>query len=319
MSSDKGTTMEGAEKITETKTQINPVFARHETFHPRFGWLKKGFDKVAENGSLFKNDDASVTLGVGKNMVKSIRYWCIAFKIIEKIGNSTGEFQPTTFALNLLSNDGWDPFLENPASLWLLHWQLFKPPCDTPVWYIAFNEFNQIEFTVDDLILASKEFKMRLFPNKRLSDLSIGKDVNCLLRMYVERSTHRQLKEDSLDSPFTQLKLINTFGESKRFVFNFSNKSTLPPEIIVWACLDYSSNADNNAKTISLSRLLYEAGSPGQVLKITEASLCDSIEKVSKSFKDIALTDTAGMIQFAFKSEPDKLAYNLLKRYFRKR
>ncbi|WP_255447833.1 DUF4007 family protein [Picosynechococcus sp. PCC 11901] len=21
------------------------MFARHETFHPRFGWLKKGFDR----------------------------------------------------------------------------------------------------------------------------------------------------------------------------------------------------------------------------------------------------------------------------------
>ncbi|MGD9577958.1 MAG: DUF4007 family protein [Syntrophorhabdus sp.] len=311
--------MEGAEKIYETTTQINPVFARHETFHPRFGWLKKGFDKVALDGSLFKSDEASVKLGVGKNMVKSIRYWCTAFKIIEENGNSKGEFQPTTFAMNLLSDDGWDPFLENPASLWLLHWHLFKPPCDTPVWYLAFNEFNQIEFTVDDLILASKEFKMRLFPKKRLSDLSIGKDVNCLLRMYVERNNLKQLKEDSLDSPFTQLNLINTFGDSKRFMFNFSNKSTLPPEIIVWACLDYSSNSDNDARTISLSRLLYEARSPGQVLKITEALLCDAIEKVSKSFRDIALTDTAGMIQFAFKSKADDLADDLLKRYFRKR
>ncbi len=22
------------------------IFARHETFHPRFGWLKKGFDRA---------------------------------------------------------------------------------------------------------------------------------------------------------------------------------------------------------------------------------------------------------------------------------
>ena len=301
-----------------TTTQINPVFARHETFHPRFGWLKKGFDKVEENRSVFKSDKAPVILGVGKNMVKSISYWCSAFKIIEKIDDSKGEYQPTTFAFNLLSDNGWDPFLEDPASLWLLHWQLFKPPCDTPVWYLAFNEFNQIEFTAEDLNLAAKEFKMRLFPKKRLSDLSIVKDVNCLLRMYVDKNNLRQLKEDSLDSPFTQLNLINTIGGSKRFVFNFRRKAMLPSEIIVWACLDYSSNSDNDARTISLSRLLYEAGSPGQVLKITEASLCDAIEKVSKSFSNIALSDTAGMIQFVFKSKPDNLADDLLKRYFRK-
>jgi hypothetical protein len=311
--------MEGDGKINVISTRINPVFARHETFHPRFGWLKKGFDKISNDGGLFRSEEASVTLGVGKNMVKSIRYWCIAFKIIEKDEDEPGEFRPTTFAINLLSDDGWDPFLENPASLWLLHWQLFKPPCDTPVWYLTFNEFNQIEFTVDELLLASKEFKMRLFPKKRLSDLSIGKDVNCILRMYVDRSSLKQMKEDSLDSPFTQLNLINKIGDSKRFIFNFNNKPTLPSEIIVWACLDYSASTDNEAKTISLSRLLYESGSPGQVFKITEASLCDAIETVSKSLNNIALTDTAGMIQFSFKSKPEGLADNLLKRYYRRK
>ena len=65
-------------------TMINPVFARHETFHPRFGWLKKGYDKVSDDQEVFSKKDAPVVLGVGKNMVKAIRYWCIAFKIIEE-------------------------------------------------------------------------------------------------------------------------------------------------------------------------------------------------------------------------------------------
>ena len=54
--------------------KANPIFARHETFHPRFGWLKKGFDKVSENGEIFSNDMAPVVMGVGKNMVNAIKY-----------------------------------------------------------------------------------------------------------------------------------------------------------------------------------------------------------------------------------------------------
>lgn len=299
--------------------ELNPVFSRHETFHPRFGWLKKGFDKVSEDATLFRKDDASVVLGVGKNMVKSIRYWCYAFKILENSDRKTGAFKAKSFANDLLHDEGKDPFLEDPASLWLLHWQLIKPPCDAPVWYLTFNEFNQVEFTVDDLVFAAKEFKERLFPTKRLSDQSIVKDVNCLLRMYVERNALKQLKEDSLDSPFTKLNLISSFGDSKRYMFNYGSKPTLPPEIIVWACLDYSWSTGDDARTIALSRLLYESGSPGQVLKLTEASLCDAIEKVSLSFKKIALTDTAGMIQFAFKSQPNTLAEKLLIRYYNRR
>lgn len=77
---------------------INPIFARHESFHPRFGWLKKGFDKITVEEDLFRKDYASVTLGVGKNMVKSIKYWCKAYKIIEDVEGEKGSFQPTQFA-----------------------------------------------------------------------------------------------------------------------------------------------------------------------------------------------------------------------------
>lgn len=91
-----------------------PVFARHETFHPRFGWLTKGFDHAAADPKVFGRDDAPVRLGVGKNMVRSIRYWCHAFKLL-------AADQPTEFGKQLLGEQGWDTYLEDPASLWLLH------------------------------------------------------------------------------------------------------------------------------------------------------------------------------------------------------
>ena len=54
-------------------------FARHETFHPRHGWLKKGFDAVQERSDIFATADAHLDLGVGKNMGQAIRYWSTAF------------------------------------------------------------------------------------------------------------------------------------------------------------------------------------------------------------------------------------------------
>ena len=72
-------------KNKDNESVIHPIFARHETFHPRFGWLKKGFDKADEDDRVFSRDSAAVVLGVGKNMVKAIRYWCIAFKVVDEI------------------------------------------------------------------------------------------------------------------------------------------------------------------------------------------------------------------------------------------
>ncbi len=52
-----------------------PKFAGHETFTLRYGWLKKAVDATQERQDLFLQDDALVTLGVGKIMVRSIRHW----------------------------------------------------------------------------------------------------------------------------------------------------------------------------------------------------------------------------------------------------
>jgi hypothetical protein len=299
---------------------VQPIFSRHETFHPRFGWLKKGFDKTTEDNSVFSKESAPVVLGVGKNMVKAIKYWCIAFKVVDEIRNA-GKFihNPTKFAGKLLGERGWDPFLENPSSLWLLHWNLLKPPCHAPAWYFTFNELNKIDFSADDLLFSLREYRDRQFPIKKILDSSLNKDVNCLLRMYVERTGRKNLKEDSLDCPFTDLGIINAYTDSKRFTFNFGSKPTLPSEIIVSACLEFASSFQDDARTISISRLLYDAGSPGQAFKLTESSLSDAIETVSLKAKDLYLTDTAGMIQLAYDNDPIKISERILNSYYNKR
>lgn len=48
------------------------TFSGHDSFQCRQLWLKKGYDYV-QDGKNFKDEDAVVQLGVGKNMVSSIR------------------------------------------------------------------------------------------------------------------------------------------------------------------------------------------------------------------------------------------------------
>ena len=59
-----------------------PMFARHETFHPRYGWFRKAYWFAARNPSVFGRSDAPVIIGVGKNMVRSIRFWGLAAKLL---------------------------------------------------------------------------------------------------------------------------------------------------------------------------------------------------------------------------------------------
>ncbi len=76
--------------------RFNPkkvAFGRHETFALRYSWLTKGFQALQADPGVFASNEATVTLGVGKNMVNAIRYWLLASRLIEP--SEGGGFQPT--------------------------------------------------------------------------------------------------------------------------------------------------------------------------------------------------------------------------------
>jgi Protein of unknown function (DUF4007) len=294
------------QESNQATAQRSVVFARHETFHPRFGWLKKGFDRAAEDSEVFLREDAPVRLGVGKNMVRSIRYWCSAFKLLK-------DDQPTNFGKQLLGQDGWDTYLEDPASLWLLHWKLLESPSSATAWDFTFNYFRQVEFTVEDLFYGLCEYRDREAP--RISDSSLRKDVSCVLRMYVVQPTKSQVSEDSLDCPFTELGLIHTAGDARHYMFRVGQKLNLTPEIVVYACLRYHARI-SSARTTPIANLLYDIGSPGLAFKLTESALCDAIETVARRWEQISLSDAAGKLQFSFGDEPLKLAADILDGYY---
>lgn len=285
---------------------VKSVFARHETFHPRFGWLKKGFELAKQYPDLFLDEQAPIKLGVGKNMVSAIRYWSHAFKLLK-------DDKPLELGEKLLSNSGWDSFLEDPASLWLLHWNLLKPVCEATAWYFMFNIFTGIEFTADELLIELRKYKNTLGSN--VVDSSLKKDINCILRMYAEVEAQTSPLEDSLNCPFTELGLIKTSKDSKVYTFSLGHKNNLPAAIIVATCLEYAATIGNE-KTISIFRLLHDEGSPGRVFKLSEEALLSAIETVYRQFPQLTLSDAAGLIQLSFNQEPMTLAMEVLENYY---
>ena len=137
--------------------------------------------------------------------------------------------------------------------------------------------------------------------------------------MYVEQRIKEGLREDSIDSPFVELGLIKHYGDTKHYAMNIGPKPGLIPEIIVAACLEFAASHAAGAKTITISRLLYEEGSPGLCFKIKENWLCDAIEIISTHFNDIALSETAGLIQVSYNKNPYQLSDMLLNHYYKKR
>lgn len=291
-------------------------FARHETFHPRFGWLKKGFDAVVDDGEALLHADAHIRLGVGKNMAASIRYWCSACKVIEPLPATEARgHRPTPFGQLLLSESGWDTYLEDAASLWLLHWKLLQTPCQATAWRFVFDEFRKADFTREDLLRELAAYRDKL--GLRVQDSSLEKDITCLLRMYVEQPQKKSFTEETLDCPFVELGLIQRAGDAQHYTFRIGPKANLPAAVIVAAALEYTASKAAEQRTVSLASLSYGQGSLGLAFKLTESAIVQAIEEVSLKLNSVALTDTAGLVQMSFQEEPLRLAQRILKHYYK--
>ena len=257
------------------------TFARHETFHPRYGWFRKAYEFVARDSGVFSRVDAPVQIGVGKNMVQAIRFWGLAAKLIKKAARSTdrraSDLVPTPLGRRLFGDSGWDQYMEDPGTLWLLHWLLLAPCSLLPVWWLAFNEFDAVEFSDDDLE-ASVQIQVAAHWTTPHSS-SIRKDVSALLRTYAPaEQSGRTAVDDLLDCPLRELNLIRRSTATNRYRFSTGPKPTLPPAIVAYAALDYLARIDTGGTTATISRLAHEPGAPGKVFKLTEGELLAALE-----------------------------------------
>ncbi len=299
-------------------------FARHETFCPRYGWLKKGFDRVhGFNGAesdpgIFDADDAIEKLGVGKNMVRAIRFWCMACKVIdsESSGDTprvSGPMQVTDFGRALLSDDGWDPFLEDPASLWLLHWKLFTPPFIAAAWSVIINLGGGNAFSAADLTSVLADQKKNIPEFQKYSDSSFQKDASCFIRMYAPAG--RQNSEE-IECPFTRLGLLVPGEQHQTFRFHLNEKPELPDPVFLATCCEYAHIMQPERKSLSLNRLAYGFNSPGAVFKLSESDIGNRLERSAADTDGIIFTESYGNRQLQFEAEPDMLYRNLLGQYY---
>lgn len=265
-------------------------FSGHQTFSLRYGWLEKGYEFLI-NKNKFSSDSAIVELGVGKNMVDSIKYWCELTGIIEDDGI-------TDFGHKLLEErSGWDPFLEDLASWWLLHWKLISNRNYKTSGTALFSYIRKPEFSKQDVAEGALRFVDA--DKKAPSDNIIMRDVDCFLRSYCGlRRFEKKYGEESFDCPLQELNLIHAMTGGDFYRFSIGAKSSLPAEIIGYAICEYFGRENKSAMTIQ--GVLYKEGSPGQVFMLDESALIEAVQELHGNSiwgNRFDFTESAGVAQ----------------------
>jgi hypothetical protein len=187
-----------------------------------------------------------------------------------------------------------------------------------PVWWVAFNEFDTVEFLREDLIDVTVRRAAQVAEWSQPHVPSVKKDVDCLLRMYCHADPTKSV-EDAIDCPFRSLRLVEPLqGVALTYRFMRGHKRTLPVEVIAFAALDYMEQAVS-ASTITLTALASVPGGPGRVFKISDDEIATALEAVCARSKSMSVESPAGARQFVVREAPGRLANSVLRRYYRRR
>lgn len=281
-------------------------FAGHESFPLRFGWLKKGYRAIASDAGFFQRPDAMVDLGVGKNMVRAIRHWGLACGVWAELEGQRGRLvEATPLGRALLADEGWDPFLEDPASVWWLHWTLTRSPDRATAWAYVFGQRSAATALSRDLLAAELDDLQRDVETRRTPISSLRRDAEVLIRSYAG-SSRRSADEDSVDSLFTQLGLIRPTAERGHYEVVVGDPPSLTAAVVAAAIEAYAASRPDR-RHLPLHELLYAPMSPGRVFRLTERAMVRRLQALRES--GWVYDETAGLREVIRPDrEPDPLA-----------
>jgi hypothetical protein len=287
--------------------EVRTTFSGHEGFPFRYTWPKKAVDAVRGNPEVFDCDDAMVQLGVGKNMVKSIRHWSLRFGLVEveesaETRRRGRRLKVSTLGEDLLSNEGWDPYLEDPGTLWLLHWKLVSKPEAATTWWAAFNRYPGTQFTRQDL-QDHVEVLMKRSGGKCPSMNTLKRDIDVFIRTYVPpRSTvvreDKVAYQDTLECPLVELGLLRESSGEEAYQIVRGYHETLPTKVFEYGLWEYlSRRRSQDGQAVTLEELALDSGAPGRVFCLNEVGLLNRLEEITKRNQGIQVDETAGLKQ----------------------
>lgn len=258
-------------------------------------WLKKGYDFV-RSGRDFNNPDAVVDLGVGKNMVSSIKYWLKVFGLCR--GNTTA-----LLADYLLCNqNGKDIFLEDIASLQLLHFTLVHSG-EATLYPMIFKGLQRERSSFDReqalsyvALRMAEEGKQKLFNAN-----TVKKDIAVLLQNY--SLPRKPLSNEDFSSLMMDLDLIRQSKEDKDYYFNYGCKRQLIPEVFLYALLTIREESGDSS--VSFETIQDDIG---LVFCMNELETVNMLRTLSETYPAIiSYSDVAGIRQIQFIGDADRM------------
>lgn len=274
----------------------------HESFPCKTLWLTKGYNFIIDGGN-FNASDAVMALGVGKNMVSSIRYWLKVFGI-------SYHDEPSRIADYLFDeSEGVDKYIESLGTLWLLHYLLVSLK-EATLYHITFVQFQKERkvFEREQLVNFVKRLMIEDGKDKIFNVNTTKKDVGVLLQNYAQPYKAKSFEDYS--SLLIDLDLIRTEDNGKTFSFNIEGKRMVPMEIFLYAILQ-EKGKDKSVSYDTLQEI-------GLMFCMTDAEVIDMAQSIGEHYSEyVQYSDNAGIRQLLFKEGSSLKDFDVLDKYYK--
>ncbi|GAB4533274.1 MAG: DUF4007 family protein [Anaerolineales bacterium] len=276
-------------------------FGKHETFYLRDGWLSKGLAAITQNSHIFREKDAPIQLGIGRNMVRSLGFWMLATGLAERSKDRQGVLVHT---LTFFGRTVWenDPYLEDEGTLWLVHYHLACSREQATTWYWFFNHFVPTLFDKESFLAELEQWVATQQDGQDVARRTLERDFQVLVRTYLP-SERRRSPEDALESPLAQLGLV-TVEKKGTYRLRQPPIERIPPLVMLYVLLQEHPGQPRNALGINLLQALREPMSVGRVFNLSAAVLIELLQRLEHEHPEYAvrLVRTGGLDQLQLPS-----------------
>jgi hypothetical protein len=290
---------------------VRPRFSGHETFACRFAWLPKAVRLIERDPTALADDESAILeLGLGKNMVRSLRFWLEAFGVAS---SRAGVWALLPFGTTVFGADGLDSYVERVETQWLLHWQLSTAVANPLfAWrHILFRRMRS-DFTRSELLAEMRLEGQRL--GYEHSDVTLLQHADIFLHSYLG-SLSSTSPEDALDGPLVDLGLIRRLGRRRgggadriEPVFALARVpiGEVGATVVDHAIASFWTRRRAGESVVTFRDLAHAEGSPGATLRLEAEDLRDHLDR-SKRLWSYRPTGDAGSVTALIPPEPDKL------------
>lgn len=238
-------------------------YNQHQSFYLRDRWLSKAIRGIDSNPSFFFEKDAFEKVGLGKNMVQSLRHWIKATKVVDEFSRE----KIHTYTKLGLEIKRFDPLIVYFGTTAILHYNITSNIEPSTAWYWFFNIYEETVSSKESIFEEFQRWVQRK-ENRAVSSNSLKRDIECLIKMYTF-GVNVEDPEEVTSSPFYKLGLL----EEKNGVI-YKKELSIPDEhreFLLFILISYCH--EKGIFELSLNDILNKEGLFGKTFNLSRSSV----------------------------------------------